>query len=99
MIETSDHQPKLLMPFAGSSCAAKKEQPTAAIIGAEAPSAQPVAIHSAQQSRIARAAPAADHSASAWSRCRDTMTETTAPDSGWNASATSAGSEPPAMAR
>jgi hypothetical protein len=68
MTATSDHQPKLLMPFAGSSCAAKNEQPTAAIIGAEAPSAQPVEIQSAQQSRIAATAPAADHSARAWSR-------------------------------
>ena len=53
---------------AGSSCAAKKEQATAAIIGAEAPSAQPVAIHTPQQIRMATAVPAADHSAMPWSR-------------------------------
>ena len=49
-------------------CAAKKEQATAAIIGAEAPSAQPVAIHTPQQIRMATAVPAADHSAMPWSR-------------------------------
>jgi hypothetical protein len=55
---------------AGSSCAAKNEQPMAAIIGADAPSVQPVAIQNAEVIRTTTAAPAADHSASPWSRCR-----------------------------
>ena len=50
---TSDHRPKLRMKRAGSSCAAKNEQATAAIIGADAPSGQPVPIQNAQQIRMA----------------------------------------------
>src|SRR3954451_25342585 len=60
---TSDHRPKLRMKRAGSSCAAKNEHEAVAIIGAEAPSGQPVPIQKAQQIRIADAAPAADHRA------------------------------------
>ncbi len=56
-------QAEARMLVAGSSWAAKKEQATAAIIGAEAPSAQPVAIHKPQQIRIGDRAPAADHRA------------------------------------
>ncbi|VUD74159.1 hypothetical protein MET9862_04787 [Methylobacterium symbioticum] len=55
---------------AGSSCAAKKQQPTAAIIGAPAPSGQPVAIQIALVRTIARTTPMAESSAMPWSRWR-----------------------------
>jgi hypothetical protein len=62
-METIDHQVKTRIPGTGSSWAAKKEHATAAIIGADAPSGQPVAIQRPQQIRIEIMALAADHNA------------------------------------
>src|SRR4051795_13422080 len=76
---TRDHRPKLRMKRAGSSCAAKNEQATAAIIGADAPSGQPVPIQNAQQIRMAADAPAADHRA----RPRSLWRTGAAPASDW----------------
>ena len=51
------------MEGAGSSWAAKKQQATAAIIGAADPSGQPVAIQIAQQASRPRNTPKAESSA------------------------------------
>jgi len=61
---------KLTMNGAGSSWAAKKLHPTAAIIGAADPSDHPVVIQIVQVTRMVTNTPTPDSSAMPWSRWR-----------------------------